>query len=42
MMFFAFRDEALNVTNTAHFSNPGNNVSNMVLNTDGTIRSLGG
>ena len=31
-----FRAESLNVTNTPHFSNPGNNVSNMVLNTDGS------
>jgi outer membrane receptor protein involved in Fe transport len=37
-----FRAEALNVTNTPHFANPGNNVSNMVLNNDGSIRSLGG
>ena len=37
-----FRAEALNLTNTPHFSNPGANVSNMVLNTDGSIRSLGG
>jgi hypothetical protein len=37
-----FRAEALNLTNTPHFANPGANVSNMVLNTDGTIRSLGG
>ena len=37
-----FRAEALNLTNTPHFSNPGDNVSNMVLNPDGTIRSLGG
>ena len=31
-----FRAEALNVTNTPHFANPGANVSNMVLNNDGT------
>ncbi|MBV9082967.1 MAG: TonB-dependent receptor, partial [Acidobacteriaceae bacterium] len=38
-----FRAEALNVTNTPHFSNPGNlNVSNVVLNPDRTIRNLGG
>jgi outer membrane receptor protein involved in Fe transport len=37
-----FRAEALNLTNTPHFANPGANVSNMVLNQDGTIRSLGG
>lgn len=37
-----FRAEALNLTNTPHFANPGANVSNMVLNQDGSIRSLGG
>jgi len=37
-----FRAESRNVTNTPHFSNPGNNVSNLVLNADGSIRSLGG
>ncbi len=36
------RAEALNLTNTPHFSNPGANVSNLQLNPDGTIRSLGG
>jgi Carboxypeptidase regulatory-like domain len=37
-----FRAQAFNATNTPHFGNPGNNVSNMVLNPDGSIRSLGG
>lgn len=37
-----FRAEAFNLTNTPHFGNPGNNVSSMVLNPDGSIRSLGG
>jgi hypothetical protein len=37
-----FRGEALNATNTPHFANPSANVSNLVLNNDGTIRSLGG
>jgi len=37
-----FRAEALNLTNTPHFANPGSNVSNMVLNSDGSIKSLGG
>jgi Carboxypeptidase regulatory-like domain/TonB dependent receptor-like, beta-barrel len=37
-----FRAEALNATNTPHFANPGSNVSNLQLNPDGTIRSLGG
>jgi hypothetical protein len=37
-----FRGEALNVTNTPHFANPGANVSNLLLNSDGSIRSLGG
>jgi hypothetical protein len=36
------RGEALNATNTPHFSNPGANVSNLSLNSDGTVRSLGG
>jgi hypothetical protein len=33
--------ESFNFTNTPHFNNPNTNVSNMVLNPDGTIRSLG-
>ena len=40
-----FRGEALNATNTPHFANPsgtGLNVSNLQLNADGSIRSLGG
>ena len=37
-----FRAEALNFTNTPHFGNPGGNVSNLQLNGDGTVRSLGG
>jgi len=37
-----FRAEAFNATNTPHFNNPGANVSNMRLNTDGTVNSLGG
>jgi hypothetical protein len=36
------RLEAFNVTNTPHFANPSANVSNMQLNADGTIRTLGG
>ena len=36
------RVEAFNVTNTPQFSNPGTNVSSMILNADGSIRSLGG
>ena len=36
------RAEALNATNTPHFSNPGTGVNNMQLNTNGTIKSLGG
>ena len=36
-----FRAQAFNATNTPHFGNPGANVSNMVLNPDGSIRSLG-
>jgi len=37
-----FRAEAFNATNTPHFNNPGATVSNMVLNPDGSIRTLGG
>src|SRR6185295_13804969 len=37
-----FRAEAFNLTNTPHFSNPGSNVSNLQLNTDGSVRNLGG
>lgn len=37
-----FRAEMFNATNTPHFANPGNNVSNLQLNPDGSIRSLGG
>src|SRR5437868_2583602 len=37
-----FRGEAFNFTNTPHFGLPGTNVSNMVLNNDGTIRNLAG
>jgi hypothetical protein len=36
------RVEALNATNTPHFSNPAANVSNLQLNPDGTVRSLNG
>lgn len=37
-----FRAEAFNFTNTPHFGNPGTNSSDMQLNEDGTVRSLGG
>jgi hypothetical protein len=37
-----FRAEAFNASNTPHFSNPGTNVSNLTLNPDGTVRTLGG
>lgn len=37
-----FRMEAFNFTNTPHFAAPGATVSSMVLNPDGTIRSLNG
>ena len=36
-----FKAESFNFTNTPHFNNPSANVSNMVLNQDGTIRNLG-
>jgi hypothetical protein len=37
-----FRFNAFNATNTPHFGNPGLNVSNLLLNGDGSIKSLGG
>jgi hypothetical protein len=37
-----FRAEGLNISNTPHFANPGANVSNLQLNSDGSVRSLGG
>jgi hypothetical protein len=37
-----FRADAINFTNTPHFANPNANVSNLILNGDGSIRSLGG
>jgi hypothetical protein len=39
---FQLRAEALNFTNTPHFNNPGNSVSNASFNSDGSVRSLGG
>jgi hypothetical protein len=36
------RAEIFNLTNTPHFANPNANVSNLVLNADGTVRNLGG
>jgi hypothetical protein len=36
-----FKAESFNLTNTPHFNNPSTAVQNMVLNPDGTIRSLG-
>jgi hypothetical protein len=36
-----FRAEAYNLTNTPHFSNPGANTTNLLLNPDGTVKSLG-
>jgi hypothetical protein len=37
-----FRVEIFNVTNTPHFANPNANVSNLLLNPDGTVKDLGG
>lgn len=37
-----FRAEAFNATNTPHFNNPGANVSNMQLNADSSVNTLGG
>ncbi|MCU1258559.1 MAG: TonB-dependent receptor family protein [Bryobacterales bacterium] len=36
------RGEALNASNTPHFSNPGANVSTLQLNPDGSVKSLNG
>ena len=36
------RAELFNALNTAHFNNPGGNVSNLQLNPDGTVRNLNG
>jgi hypothetical protein len=36
------RGEAINVSNTPHFSNPGANVSNLQRNSDGTVKNLNG
>jgi hypothetical protein len=37
-----FRFEAFNFTNTPHFNLPGTNVSNLVLNPDGSVKNLAG
>jgi hypothetical protein len=36
------RAESFNLSNTPHFANPGANVSNLQLNSDGSVKSLGG
>jgi len=36
------RAESFNLSNTPHFGTPGGNVSNMQLNPDGSVKSLGG
>jgi len=36
------RFEVFNLLDTAHFNNPGGNVSNLQLNPDGTVRNLNG
>ncbi len=41
-MTMQVRLEAFNVLDTAHFNNPGGNVSNLQLNPDGTLRNLNG
>jgi hypothetical protein len=37
-----FRAESFNATNTPHFNNPGTNVSNLLLNSNGTVSALRG
>jgi hypothetical protein len=34
--------ESFNFANTPHFALPGTNVSNLLLNADGTVRNLAG
>ena len=41
-MKLQFRIQALNTSNTPHFANPAANVSNLQLNSDGSIKSLNG
>jgi len=41
-MNFQLRVEALNLSNTPHFGNPSSNISNLQLNSDGSIRNLNG
>ena len=41
-MNLQLRFEAFNALNTAHFNNPGGNVSSLQLNPDGSIRNLNG
>ena len=37
-----FRAESFNATNTPHFNNPGTNVSNLLLNPNGSVSALRG
>ncbi len=39
---FQLRAEAMNISNTPHFSNPAANVSNLQLNPDGSVKNLNG
>jgi hypothetical protein len=41
-MNIQLRVEALNVTDTPRFGNPGNNISNLRLNPDGSVQNLNG
>jgi hypothetical protein len=36
------RAECFNIFNTAHLTNPASNISNLVLNADGSVKSLNG
>jgi len=36
------RGEVFNISNTPHFSNPASNVSNLQLNSDGSVKNLNG
>src|SRR5581483_63164 len=39
---FQIRADAFNATNTPHFANPSGDISGLVLNSNGSIKTLGG
>lgn len=42
MFLIDFKAEAFNVSNTPHFSNPSSNISSVIFNPDGSVKSLNG